>query len=246
MPTFDESFPSIEAALFRQYGRLVPSRTSSEGHDLFRSLAVALLGRSVEPLKAAKILDALAESGLIEPRALSESEAIEVNETLKASRVPLPGRLVGALMRLARWYVDELGTGVDAPDDITASTEQLRESLGSVNGIGLATADAILLFGLDRPAYPVDRASYRILARHGWIDGTAEYAEAQSVLESPGQGDASALQGLSLAMQRLGHDYCKAKVAKCQRCPLKPLLPPGGPIEPDGYEGDDGESDEAG
>ena len=44
---------------------------------------------------------------------------------------------------------------------------------GGVPGIGLAAADAILLFALKRPSYPVDRATYRVLVRHGWLDPSA-------------------------------------------------------------------------
>jgi len=236
MPTFDESFPAIETALFQQYGRLAPQARD----NLFPAMVAALLSRSLDSATISKALDSLADAGFLESNALAEADTREVVQALKAMRVSIPARGVATLQRLARWYLDELGDRADTPQDVTSSTEQLRESLASVNGIGLASADALLLFAFERAVYPVDRASYRVLARHGWVDASADYAEAQSVLEGPDQNEPSRLQRLSLGMRRLGRDFCKARVAKCDRCPLKPFLPPGGPIEPEGL-GDESE-----
>ena len=58
---------------------------------------------------------------------------------------------------------------------MTSSTRDSRaaapsEELAGIKGIGPAAADAMVLFALKRPAYPVDRATFRVLVRHGWLD----------------------------------------------------------------------------
>ncbi len=231
MPTFDESFPALEAALFRQYGHLEPQVED----DLFRAMVSVFLSRSADAAKAAKAISSLNDAGLLSSSTLAEVENLEISETLKASRVSLNVRAVAALKRLASWFIGEFGERTPAPDDITQATSSLREGLASLNGIGPATADALLLYAFQRPAYPVDRASYRILIRHGWTDTSADYAEAQAILERVGEDNPTRLQRLSLGLQRVGREYCKASVPRCEQCPLKPFLPPGGVIEPEGF-----------
>ncbi|MHC5539868.1 endonuclease III domain-containing protein, partial [Singulisphaera rosea] len=79
MPTFDESFPAIVAALAEGYGRdLGPSDP-----DSFASLIAVLLGRSLDQRKCLRALDSLRDAGLLEPRALAEAESVEVGEAFR-------------------------------------------------------------------------------------------------------------------------------------------------------------------
>jgi len=136
-------------------------------------------------------------------------------------------KLVATLQRLARWAAGRLDGSSEA------SATVLREELLGLNGIGPPTADAILLEGLGKPVYPVDRASYRVAARHGWIDPSADYDEARAVLERLAPGDPDTLLALAGWSERLGRDFCRAGVPRCERCPLRPFLPEGGPRSPD-------------
>jgi endonuclease-3 related protein len=132
-------------------------------------------------------------------------------------------KLVGPLQRLARWVA---GRGsAEALDDI--STGRLREELLGVNGIGPASADAVLLLALRRPVFPVDRASYRVLVRHGWLDTSADYEEARAAWERPAGDDPGTLARLAAGLEQVGREFCRASVARCERCPLRPLLPTG-------------------
>ena len=82
--------------------------------------------------------------------------------------------------------------------------------------------------------YPVDRATYRIMVRHGWIDPTADYDEAAQAVVASSEGDPSALVRFSLGFADVGRRYCKASAPRCGPCPLKSTLPDGGPIATDG------------
>ena len=90
---------------------------------------------------------------------------------------------------------------------------------------------ALLLHGLRRPAYPLDRASYRILVRHGWLDPSADYDEARDVVERLDPDVPEHLARLSAWLERIGREYCRPTIAKCERCPLRSFLPEGGPRE---------------
>jgi endonuclease III related protein len=230
MPTFADSYAGIVAALAERFGS--PEAAAGQGaEDPFARMVAVQLGRTLEARKVGRALDALRESGLLEPETLAKVDPGELAEAARIGGATLPAAALRAIQRLGRWLVDRHKGSAGALHEV--STDRLREELISVNGIGAATADAILLFALGRPVYPIDRASYRILVRHGWIDPTADYDEAQDLVAQQSPDDPVVLARLSAWLERVGREACRTSVAKCERCPLKPFLPAGGPREPE-------------
>ena len=62
-------------------------------------------------------------------------------------------------------------------------TEQLRDELLALNGIGPETADSILLYAGNHSIFVVDTYTRRILERHGAVSATAKYDEIRSLVE---------------------------------------------------------------
>ena len=62
-------------------------------------------------------------------------------------------------------------------------TAKLREELLALNGIGPETADSILLYGGNHPAFVVDAYTRRILERHQILPEKADYEEIRSLFE---------------------------------------------------------------
>lgn len=54
-------------------------------------------------------------------------------------------------------------------------TAVLRDALLSVNGVGMETADDILLYAFDRPVFVIDAYTRRILGRLGIVDAALGY-----------------------------------------------------------------------
>jgi endonuclease-3 related protein len=195
----------------------------------FESLIAVALEASRDPNRARMALESLRIEGLLEPEALASADPRELADVLTQGRKPPPQRAVAVLQRLARWYHER---GID--DSANAiSTETLREELNAINGIGPGTADELLSRGLGRPAFAVNRAAYRILLRHGWIDASCSYDDARDLIESFAPENGPLLATLSQGFESIGAHYCRVSVAKCERCPLRPLLPDGGPIQPE-------------
>ena len=96
---------------------------------------------------------------------------------------------------------------------------------------------------LKRPRYPVDRATFRVLVRHGWLDSTATYDEARDLLVDHAHSiarcgrDEDAASRADRAGSRHGDSsaagFCRAAAPRCDGCPLERLLPEGGPREVD-------------
>ena len=223
MPSFTESIPTMTTALADRFGE---GRPAGDDPGTFAAIATAFLSRDGDERAVRSAIDALRDAGLIDPRRLAEADPVAVEESWRSSGARTLVKSARGLRRLAEWVVETI-----PDDDQSPSTEALRESLRAIKGIGPATADAILLDGLGRSAYPVDRASYRILVRHGWLDAEAGYDEARDLIEGGFAADVRALRNVSTWFERVGREACKASVAHCERCPLRGLLPEGGPRE---------------
>jgi endonuclease III related protein len=229
MPTLGESYPTIVATLDERYGSPEPIRDDLEP---FEAMIAAVLARSAEPRKVDAALTVLRDAGLLEPGPLAEADENEISDLFREGKVTLSSRAIAPLRRLARLLVDRHDGSAESLRQGSPPTDWLREEIAGLNGIGPATADAILLFALRRGTYPVDRATYRVLIRHDWLDPSADYDEARAVVERLGPDDPDGLARLSRWMERVGRDYCRVGTPRCEQCPLRPVLPEGGPREP--------------
>ena len=63
-------------------------------------------------------------------------------------------------------------------------TNQLREQLLALNGVGPETADSILLYAGNHPVFVVDAYTRRILDRHGILGEKAEYEEIRGLFQT--------------------------------------------------------------
>jgi endonuclease III related protein len=229
LPRLDECRASLLDELLERYGPLPePGGGPVDTSNPFESLIRAGLGLVADSRIASAALEALREAGLLEAQALSSVDPTEIDDLFQASRIRLAARALRPLQRVARWVAEH---GFDPDQAASWSTESLREQWRGLNGVGPATADSLLLFGLGRLAYPVDRATYRVLVRHGWLEPSADYDEARSVAEGISPDDPESLSRLAIAFERLGRECCKPTVARCDRCPLQAMLPPDGPVE---------------
>jgi endonuclease III related protein len=243
MPTLDQAFDAVLAALRRHYG---PAPHDFQGLAPFEAMIAVFLDRELGSKRWRPALDALSDHGFLRPDRLADAEIPEITDALRERGIAAHARTIAPLKRLGRWASERgsadflsLETADALADDPPIS--RLRGDLGSIKGITPAAVDAVVLFALKRPSYPVDRATYRVLVRHGWLDATASYEEARDFLvdralfacNDEEQGAVAALSDLSHAMERLGQQYCRAAEARCHGCPLESLLPEGGPREVD-------------
>ena len=195
------AFAELRDVLAGRYGRPTPI---TEGLDPFEALVAVLLDRAMDARKRTAALDALWDEGLLTPQALAEADPAEIEEALRTLKIA-PKALV-SIRRLVRWLVELHHGDADAlvGNESDVSTSQLRDELTGLNGVGATSADALLLFALDRPTYPLDRPTYRIFARHGWIDLDAGYEDARDAVERLAPDDPAALVELSAWFEHLG------------------------------------------
>jgi endonuclease-3 len=101
------------------------------------------------------------------------------------------------------------------------SDEEVQAYLGRFKGIGAKTTSCVLLFGLGRPAFPVDTHVFRVCRRLGLLDGLRTAEEAQAFLE-PLVRSRDTL-ALHLHLVEHGRQVCTARHPACGRCVLASL-----------------------
>lgn len=97
--------------------------------------------------------------------------------------------------------------------------ESLRTDLLAIRGIGPETADSIVLYAAYKPSFVVDKYTYRIFSRHGWVGESISYEELQEYFMEAMEPDVPLFQEFHGLLVRTGHLYCR-KTALCQPCPL--------------------------
>jgi len=146
------------------------------------------------------------------------------------SRVSLPrlGRLIRPagtwrlkarrLRALAVFFLDRAGGRLERLRG--AHLETLREELLEVRGIGPETADAILLYALDRPVFVADAYTRRVLSRHRMVPADIGYEALRRHLETNLPGDPALFNELHALLVAVAKSHCRAR-PRCEGCPLR-------------------------
>lgn len=185
----------------------------------------ALLGQYLSEGPRRRVLNAFVEHGFSDARTVSSADALEFESIGESAGLPSRQKWIQPLKRFASWYEREnRGDSIGA-----APTEQIRAELRELRGFGPTAVEAMLLFGMGRLAYPVDRATVRVLFRHGWADPPLEFDETRELLEGLSPDRPDQLRVLSAGLRAVAKQFCLVKRAECEHCPLRCLLPAGGP-----------------
>lgn len=100
------------------------------------------------------------------------------------------------------------------------SLDDLRRELLSINGVGPETADSILLYAFDRPAFVVDAYTKRFLTRHNLVSSEADYHEVQKIFLDALDPDVRLFNEYHALIVKLAKDFCRT-VPQCADCPLQ-------------------------
>lgn len=106
-------------------------------------------------------------------------------------------------------------------------TNILRKELLAVPGIGQETADAILLYALNRRIFVVDNYTRRIFSRHRIINFDQPYEVIQRIIEKNLPASAKIFNEYHALLVMTGKKYCRKHEPLCSACPLGSMLPRG-------------------
>lgn len=117
----------------------------------------------------------LKEAGALSPSAIRGLDAAELAVLIYSSG--FHNIKARRLKALAKFIGDAYGDNIDTMRE--ADCDTLRRELLALNGIGEETADAVLLYALDKPVFVVDAYSRRLTERLGIAPQSQSYGAHQ-------------------------------------------------------------------
>ena len=190
-----------------------PARPSFEvvvGAILTQNTAWPNVEKAIKSLRVERLLT---PAGIMDTRTTRLARIIRSAgfHTLKARRLKEISRFViaeagGILRRLRK-----------------QDTNALREKLLAVNGVGPETADAILLYALEKPVFVVDAYTKRIFSRHGLIEEAASYEYVQEMVHSAFGRDTEIFNRFHAYLVETAKGFCKKKAGQCDECPIREI-----------------------
>ncbi len=123
----------------------------------------------------------------------------------------------GKLKSLVHWL--EEGYEDDLSKLFANSTDQLRQQLLSVWGIGQETADSIILYAANQPIFVIDAYTRRIINRIGLTPDSNSYSAYQSLFMDNLPADTGLFNEYHALLVCLGKNICRSHPL-CQQCCL--------------------------
>ena len=167
-----------------------------------------------------KAIDNLKKAGLLDLEALFEISLEDLAELIRPAgyfRVK-----AGRIKALLAWIKDFAGGEIESLS--SHDTWALREELLGVKGVGPETADAILLYALDRPSFVADEYTRRILSRHGMVPEEAGYDELRDFFMDALPEEVTLFNEYHALIVRVGKQWCTRRKPDCKNCPLLAFL----------------------
>lgn len=172
----------------------------------------AVLVQNTNWLNADKALSNLRESGMLSMGALSQVSPMEIERQIRPSGTYK--RKAKCLRELAMYFTSRGGIAKCSG----MQTEEIKQELISIHGIGDETADAILLYALGKPVFVIDAYTKRIIDR---VTGhrSGDYASLQKEAYAVSKGDQKVYMSMHAFFVELGKAHCR-KVPRCVGCPV--------------------------
>lgn len=230
--------PAIRAILEGIYARLLahygpqdwwPTETGSRWEVMVGAVLTQHTTWTNVTLALANLVSALGREGLTDPLVIAR----------------LPDDILGAVVRPAGHFTSKPRRlkiladfviregGIEALRASEASTADLRARLLELWGIGPETADAILLYALDRPVFVADAYARRLGSRWGLLTPSASYFDVQSLFMDNLPHDVHLFNQYHALIVAHGKDICRPR-PRCPTCPLNEPFPLSGVEHPPG------------
>lgn len=204
--------------LAARYGR--PDRCAHET-DPVRNLILTILSQNTTDANRDRAFASLVDRFPTLPR-LAAAPQPEVEEAIRVGGLAR-AKAKAILAALKRLKEERGAYTLDFPADMPVA--EARRYLTSFPGVGIKTANVLLLFSFRREAFPVDTHILRVARRVGLVPASADLARAALLLEPhvpPGEHGP-----LHLNMIRLGREICRPRNPRHAECPLLPVCPEG-------------------
>ena len=207
-----ETLMTIYDLLFTAYG----PQNWWPAESQFEMMIGAILTQNTSWKNVEKAIQNLKRRDLLSVEALSDISVPTLAEHIRpAGYFNIKAKRLKNLIALIQEKYDGDLDGLFSGD-----TETIRMELLSVRGIGLETADSMILYGAGRALFVVDTYTHRILSRHNLIGEEAGYYDLQTLFMDNLPHEVELFKEFHALIVKTGKDYCRKKPL-CPDCPLE-------------------------
>jgi endonuclease-3 related protein len=181
----------------------------------FEVIVGAILTQSAAWANVEKAINNLREAGALSPEALRKLPQPKLAELV------YPCGYYNAKALKLKAFADWLGNhyGDDLGRLFALDINDLRRDLLSVHGIGPETADSIILYAAEKPAFVIDAYTRRIFSRLGLAPERDSYAAYQALFMDNLPRDTQLFNEYHALLVCLGKNVCRRQPL-CGECPL--------------------------
>lgn len=200
----------LSALDFREdeYASLVASRSSNP----FETLVATVISQNTNDKNTMRAMENLkGRLGYLTPEKIIELSDEELEELIR------PAGLHKQKARYLKLIAERLSGGV-LEEILSLETEEARNRLLEIPGIGPKTADVLLSF-MGRETVGVDRHIARVSSRLGISDGSYEGTR-RALMDIFDKKD---YLRAHLLLIKLGREYCRPRNPRCGECPLRDI-----------------------
>ena len=185
----------------------------------------ALLAQQTSQAYSKVIMKQLQQQILTTPETLNGVSTTQLTEHLRASDLVSDeeaAKKAIALKQYSQWYVEQGGFDALAPLDMLA----LRNALLTIKAIAMdkETADLILLYAFQRPAFIIDEDTRRIFYRLELINGDEPHDELRHLMSLFLDQDADLFNEYHALLVHHARKHCRQE-PQCKSCPLDDICP---------------------
>jgi len=206
------SLKKIYNSLYRNHG----PQDWWPGETPFEIMVGAVLTQNTAWLNVERAINNLLDANALSPEAILKAHPKRLASWLKPSGYF--NIKAKRLKNYCRWYLQH-----GAYQALSAwPTDELRKGLLSVNGVGLETADDILLYAFERPVFVIDAYTRRLFKRLGLIEGDEHYEGLRGYFEKGLQKSDDRVQLFNEYHALIvihAKDFCKTRPV-CEQCCL--------------------------
>jgi len=186
------------------------------GDTPFEIMVGAILTQNTSWSNVEKAINNLKKENLLEPQKLYRINQEELAQLIK------PSGYYNIKARRLKNFVNIFVNDFEGSAEKMFSVDgrELRKKLLSVNGIGLETADSILLYAGRKPFFVVDAYTKRIFSRHKLISEDASYHQIQEFFIKNLDRDVKLFNQFHAQIVMLGKTVCTSKNPDCAKCPI--------------------------
>ena len=203
----------IYPKLVKRFGRLYwwPGETRDE------IIIGAILTQNTNWLNVEKALSNLRSKGLLDLKLISSINERSLSVLIRPSG--FYNQKAKRLRAFSKYVFSNYG-GLD--DFFSKDMVCLRNELLSLEGIGMETADSILLYAAEKPVFVIDAYTKRITKRVLGLPSEMEYQPLQAFIVSNIEEDIETYKEFHAQFVQLAKKNCR-KVPICSTCPLSDI-----------------------